>query len=292
MSTPDWEDINRKNWDERAPLVRPPHSPQATCHLHLPFTQHASSPDYKIQQFQSDPTYLSDVVKFDIPLLGDITGLRCVHLQCHIGTDTLSLARRGASSVVGLDFSPASLAEARALASATASSGGDKLTFVEASVYDALSAVPDAGSYDLVFTGIGALCWIPDISRWAAVVAGLLKPGGRLFIREGHPSLWSLDDNEPEGRLVVTGPYFERGGEAKIYEEAGTYVAHGEHVFEHTRSAEFNHGMGEILEALLGEGMEVVGLREHRSVPWDALPGQMEEIGEGEYLTADTGEIW
>src|SRR5450759_2413448 len=85
----------------------------------------------------------------------------------------------------------------------------DDVTFVESDVYDAASAL-GGEQFDLVFTGIGALCWLPSISRWAATVAALLKPGGRLFIREGHPMLWSLADARPDGLLVVDLPYFER----------------------------------------------------------------------------------
>ncbi|KAM3439637.1 hypothetical protein MY4824_002629 [Beauveria thailandica] len=263
MASVDWETLNKNLWDERAPL-------------------HAASPDYNVRDFLTNPSYISSVVAFDAPLLGPLAGLRCAHLQCHIGTDTLSLARRGAASVVGLDFSSASLNEARRLAAATSSSGGDKLDFFEASVYDALRVLPNA-EFDLVFTGIGALCWIPDIREWAAVVAGLLKKGGRLFLREGHPMLWAVDDKVDNGRLVVKYPYFERGGEALLLQDEGsTYVQHEEHVFEHTASAEFNHGLGEILQALLDAGLRVTGLKEHQSVPWEAIPGEMEDIGQGE----------
>ncbi|OAA72410.1 Methyltransferase type 12 [Cordyceps fumosorosea ARSEF 2679] len=262
MENVDWEDLNRKNWDERAPL-------------------HAASPDYNLAAFIADPSYISPVVAFDAPLLGSLAGLRCAHLQCHIGTDTLSLARLGASSVVGLDFSSASLAEARRLS--TSASGGDRLTFVEASVYDALKVLPPA-SFDLVFTGVGALCWIPDIRGWAAVVAGLLAPGGgRLFLREGHPMLWALDDAADREELVVKNPYFERKGRPLLFDEGVTYVEHEPHEFQHTVTAEFSHGLGEIVQALLDAGLRVTGLAEHQSVPWDALPGQMEDIGGGEY---------
>lgn len=221
-------------------------------------------------------------MRFDIPLLGDISGLRCVHLQCHIGTDTLSLARRGAAAVTGLDFSPASLVEARKLVAATHATGGSKVDFVEASVYDALDVLP-AQTFDLVFTGIGALCWIPDIQRWARVVAGLLKPGGgRLFIREGHPLLWAMDDKDKEN-LIVKFPYFERGGEALLFDEGATYVRHEEHEFQQTVTAEFNHGIGEIVQALLDAGLRVTGMHEHTSVPWEAIPGQMEEVEVNEW---------
>ena len=220
----------------------------------------------------SDPAYISEVVQFDRPLLGNITDLDCAHLQCHIGTDTLSLARLGARSVTGLDFSSASLREARILAEATIGTGGEKLAFVEASIYDATQALA-AGTFDLVFTGIGALCWIPNIEKWAAVVSSLLKPGGRLFIREGHPVLWSLDDTN-ERDLVVKHPYFERP-EPTTFRMEGTYVETGDYKFESQDSAEFNHGIGEIIQALINNGLHISAMVEHQSVPWLAIPKQM-----------------
>ena len=257
---PDYRAVNLAQWDERAPA-------------------HAASPDYAVDQFLADPGFLSGVIRFDQPLLGDIRGLRGVHLQCHIGTDTLSLARLGAT-MTGLDFSPAALAQARDLAQRT----GSATQFVEADAYDAVEVL-GAGQFDLVYTGIGALCWLPDIRRWAQVVAGLLKPGGRLFIREGHPMLWALADPRPDGLLVVDLPYFERA-EPSIWDEGGTYVA-TDTVFENNVSAEWNHGLGETVTALLEAGLTLTGLAEHDSVPWNALPGQMEEIGGGEFRLTD-----
>jgi SAM-dependent methyltransferase len=256
----DYAELNRASWDERAPA-------------------HAASRDYAVDQFASDPGHLSEVVRFDLPLLGDIGGRRGVHLQCHIGTDTVSLARLGAD-MTGLDFSPASLAQARRIARLA----GADVRFVEAEVYDAPGALgPEP--FDLVYTGIGALCWLPDIARWARVVAGLLRPGGRLFIREGHPVLWALDDPRPDGLLAVEYPYFERE-EAMVFDEGGTYVE-TDAVFSHNRTHEWNHGLGEIVTALMAAGMDLTGLVEHDSVPWDALPGQMERIGGGEWRLAD-----
>jgi SAM-dependent methyltransferase len=256
----DYAELNRASWDERAPA-------------------HAASPGYAVERFASDPGYLSEVVRFDRPRLGDIAGLRGVHLQCHIGTDTVSLARLGAD-MTGLDFSPASLAQARRIAGLA----GADVRFVEAEVYGAAGALgPDR--FDLVYTGIGALCWLPDIARWARVVAGLLRPGGRLFLREGHPMLWALDDARPDGLLAVEYPYFERG-EPLVVDEGGTYVE-TDVVFTHNRTHEWNHGLGEIVTALMSAGMDLTGLTEHDSVPWEALPGQMERIGGGEWRLAD-----
>jgi SAM-dependent methyltransferase len=237
--------LNRAMWDERAPA-------------------HAASPDYGVERYVADPAHLSDVVTFDRPRLGDLTGLRGAHLQCHIGTDTLSLARLGAS-MTGLDFSTASIEQARALAAET----GTEIDFHVADVYDAVEVL-GTEAYDLVYTGIGVLCWLPDVTRWARVVAGLLKPGGRFFIREGHPVLWAADLDRLDGSLVIDFPYFERT-EPTIWDEPGTYVS-TETEFAHTRSAEWNHGIGEILTAVLDAGLTITGFEEHRSVPWQAMP--------------------
>ena len=156
------------------------------------------------------------MVRFDLPRLGDISGLRGVHLQCHIGTDTVSLGRLGAA-MSGLDFSSASIAVARDLA---ARADAD-IDFHVADVYDAVDVL-GAGAYDLVFTGIGALGWLPDIDRWGQVVADLLRPGGRLFLREGHPVLWSLGDPRPDGgghRVPLLHQV-----EPIVWDEEGTYV--------------------------------------------------------------------
>ena len=255
----DYRTLNRASWDERA-------------------APHAASPDYAVDSFAADPAFLSGVVRFDLPLLGDISGRRGAHLQCHIGTDTISLARLGAD-MTGLDFSPAAIEQARRIAELADAD----VRFVEADIYQAVPVL-GAGSFDLVYTGIGALCWLPDIRRWAAVVAGLLRPGGRLFIREGHPMLWSLDETRP-GVLAVEYPYFERA-EPMIFEDEGTYVR-TDAVFTQNRTHSWNHGLGEMITALLAEGMELTGLVEHDSVPWEALPGQMEQIGGGEWRLAD-----
>ncbi|MBT0769961.1 class I SAM-dependent methyltransferase [Kineosporia sp. J2-2] len=254
-----WIALNRDNWDERA-------------------QPHAESPSYAVDKFLTDPDFLSDVVRFDLPRLGSIEGLKGVHLQCHIGTDTLSLHRLGAR-MTGLDFSGAALEQARDLAART----GADITYVQAELYDAPQVLP-AGEFDLVFTGIGALGWLPDIHRWAQVVAHLLRPGGRLFIREGHPVLWSIDETRHDV-LAIRYPYVERA-EPDIFDEPGTYVA-TDHQFQHTRTASWNHGLGEIVTALLEAGMRLTMLVEHDSVPWNALEGQMDELPGGEYRLSD-----
>ena len=147
----------------------------------------------------------------------------------------------------------------------------------------AAADVLGVGAFDLVYTGIGALCWLPDIRRWAGVVAALLRPGGRLFVREGHPMLWTIDDRDDD--LLVKYPYFEQP-EPLTWTEGGTYVD-TDQVFEQNVSHEWNHGLGEIVTALLHEGLALTGLVEHDSVPWNAFPGRMEQIEGNEWRLAD-----
>lgn len=262
-NTPDYLRHNLAMWDERADA-------------------HAASPDYQVGRLIDDPSHLTDVVRFDLPLLGSVEGLRTVHLQCHIGTDTLSLSRLGAT-VTGLDFSAAALAQARSLAEAA----GEDIDYVEGDAYSAPSLL-GMHKFDLVFTGIGALCWLPSVSQWAQVVVDLLKPGGRLFIREGHPMLWSLDELRDDA-LVVDYAYFETE-EPIDDDEGGTYVETDVR-FDNNLSHTWNHGLGEIVTALLAVGMEITGLVEHDSVPWDALSaGVMVKDEAGEFRLATRPE--
>lgn len=252
---------NLANWESRVPL---------------------HEQGYALDRYRQDPELLSDVVRFDRPLLGDVNGLDTVHLQCHIGTDTLSLHRLGAR-VTGLDFSPAALAVAADLAGDCSA----EIDWVESEVYEAVDVL-GGERFDLVYTGIGALCWLPDIAEWARVVAGLLRPGGRLFIREGHPMLWSLSDPREDGLLVVEFPYFEvEGGTTfvgtKTYVEADGLVSSSE-------SVQFNHGLGELLTAVMEAGLRLDSFTEHTSVPYNPLGEGMVAIDGGEWQLRESPE--
>ena len=253
---------NLAAWDERAPA-------------------HARADGYRVAQFHENPGYLSDVVRFDAPLLGDLTGVRGVHLQCHIGTDTLSLARLGAD-MVGLDFSGDSLAEARALSD----SAGPAVTYVQSDVY-AAREVLGTERFDLVFTGIGALCWLPDVRLWANVVHDLLAPGGVLHIREGHPMLWAIDESM-DGALVVDYPYFETAAPVTD-EHDGSYLP-VDTTFNASRSHSWNHGIAETVMAVMDAGLSLDLLVEHDSCPWEALPGKMIEGDDGEWRLTERRE--
>jgi SAM-dependent methyltransferase len=258
--THDWRAINRANWESRVAV-------------------HVGPGGYNLATFD-DPQHLSRVVRYDLPRLGRLDGLDVVHLQCHLGTDTVSLARLGARSTTGLDFSPSALIEARRLAIRA----GTNVTFLDGDVYEAVDLVGEH-RFDLVYTGIGAICWLPSIRRWADVVAGLLRPGGRLFMREGHPALWSMSDPRPDGLLVVEHPYFETEG--VVFREETSYAGAG--TVNAPESVSFNHGLGEIFTALRDAGLVMTSFEEHREVPWNPLGEAMVESPEfpGEFVLAE-----
>lgn len=237
---------NLRNWESRVPV-------------------HAASRAYDLPGLAADPERLSPVVTYDRPWLGDLSGLDVVHLQCHIGTDSLSLARLG-GRVTGVDFSPSALAVARDLAAAA----GVDARFVESELY-AVPAVLGA-EFDLVYTGVGALNWLPDIRGWARVVAGLLRPGGRLYVRDGHPMMNTLHDGIPDDVLRVTLPYFE--GQVLHWFQETTYTD-GPPVASPAMN-EWNHALGEIVQAVIDAGLTVTALREHQECEWQAFPHLVE----------------
>ncbi len=261
---PDYLTTNRANWDDRALI-------------------HATSPDYEAQSFVDDPAFLSGVVRFDLPRLGDVRGLDGVHLQCHIGTDTISVARLGAR-MTGLDLSGESVVQARRLAAAA----GADVDYVESDVYAAPQAL-GGRTFDLVYVSLGALSWLPSVDRWAGVVDAVLRPGGRLFIRDTHPMLDTLEPDERVGLPVPTWPYFEHP-DPVVWNDDATYVAPAqgnEHTITHTETFTWSHGVGEIVMALLRRGLVLTRLEEHDSVPFCPFPGIMTKDDLGEYRLTD-----
>lgn len=274
----DYRDVNRANWDARADV-------------------HVGPGGYELDRI-SEPDWISGVVRFDRPRLGDLSGLDGVHLQCHLGTDTLSLARLGAR-MTGLDLSPRSIEVARGLAQRA----GIDVDYVVSDVYGAVDAL-GGERFDLVYTGIGALCWLPDIRAWARTVVALLRPGGRLFVRDGHPVLNCLlpvrvgeiqPDSDQQDWLTGVGgltpalemPYWERD-EPVVWRDEVSYA--GEATLASPESHEWNHGLSEIVMAVLDAGLTLELLTEHDSVPWDAVPGMMEADEAGEYRLRDRPE--
>ncbi len=211
---------------------------------------HVPSAFYDVEGFKAGRDPLDRVVSEGV---GDVSGLSLLHLQCHFGLDTLGWARRGAS-VVGLDFSECAVAHATALASEL----GLDARFVCANVYDALDAL-EGERFDVVFTSYGAISWLPDLGRWAEVIAASLKPGGRFFIAEHHPFLWMFDDLTSKRELVFRYPYFD--GEALRFDEKGSYAV-PDADFEAV-SYSWQHTFEEIITSLVGAGLRITSLAEY-----------------------------
>jgi 2-polyprenyl-3-methyl-5-hydroxy-6-metoxy-1,4-benzoquinol methylase len=242
MSLDEFRQVNQVHWNERTHI-------------------HAASRLYDIDSYIADPHKISDVVQFDAADLGNVRGYTLLHLQCHIGTDTLSLARLGAT-VTGIDFSPDAIETARKLSVDC----GTPARFEVAELYDTPHVINDR--FDIVYTGVGALTWLPDIAAWGRVVATMLKPGGMLFVRDFHPMLWTIDDRQDTEALVVTYPYFET--QPVRFENEYTY-SDGDRL-THTVNYEWNHGLGEIVMSLIDNGLQLNLLREHKIAESRNLP--------------------
>jgi len=211
-------DANRALWNARVP-------------------HHLASRMYDMEGFMAGKSSLTDI---ELQLLGDVKGKRILHLQCHFGQDTLSLARMGAE-VTGLDISDAAIAEAGKLASQL----GLKADWVLSNVIDHVPALD--GRFDIVFTSYGTIGWLPDLKPWAANIKRYLKPGGRLVFVEFHPAVWMFDNDFTH----VQYSYFNR--EVIFEEEQGTYADREAPI--KLASYGWNHDLGEVMSALLSEGL-------------------------------------
>ena len=250
MSTDRRIAANRRNWDDRVPI-------------------HLSSQFYDVEGWLRDAPGPRAAER---ELVGEVSGLELTHLQCHFGLDTLQWARAGAV-VTGLDFSPPAIDAARELA--TRSGLAERARFVCADVHDAVDVL-GAASADIVYVSIGALCWLPSVERWAAQVAGILRPGGRLYLHEGHSIAWSMAEDEP--RLQFT--YFEET-EAYYSEDTATYTD-GDKALLHPGNYEWNHSLGETIMALAGHGLRLTWLEEHDWSDWPAFPWLI-DMGDGRW---------
>jgi SAM-dependent methyltransferase len=245
-------DANRRAWDERT-------------QIHVRDT----TGFYTVAQVLAGEDKLGPIEAAEI---GAIEALRGVHLQCHFGLDTICLSRRGAQ-MTGLDFSPEAIRTARDMAAKT----GQRIEFVEANVYDARAALK--GEFDFAFVTWGAINWLPDIHGWARVVASLLKPGGWLYVLEGHPVTLCLE--QIDGRLVPHFPYRSAPDTPVVNDNATTYNGDPT-VLKNQRMYEWMHPLSDIQNGLIEAGMRIEWLHEHDSLAWQLFP-MMRRCADGNY---------
>ncbi len=241
---------NKANWNDRA-------------------TVHAGSAMYRLDEFIEDRSLISRTVTYDRDFMPNVEGLSVAHLQCHIGTDTISFDRLGAAKVIGLDFSDTAVAEGRRFAEAA----GSSTQFVEASVYDAPAAI--GSTVDFVYTSIGAISWLHDIDSWAQAVGGLLEPGGQFYIRDVHPFVWIFE--EIDGKIVPHFNYWHTD-DPLSWDEAETYTDDPDGVgITNTKHHEWNHSLPDIVNALVNAGLRIDRMDEHRGAPWEIFPSAVRE---------------
>lgn len=249
-------ETNRRNWDERVPI----HRADRTGF-------------YAVEKFRRGGDTLMPVEAGEI---GDVAGKRLLHLQCHFGLDTLSLARRGAV-VTGLDFSAPAVVAARELAAEV----GLAARFVHSNVYDARTALPEA--FDVVYSSWGAICWLHDIRAWAAIVAQFLAPGGFFYIADQHPCAIVLE--QEGGRLYWHQSWRSTPDDPVGYDAPTTYTG-DDAVFANVRAYNWNHPLSDILCGLIDHGLRIDFLHEHEIVPWYMFP-KMTALGDGMYRLPD-----
>ena len=235
-------DINLLNWEERAAI----HAQDTTG-------------GYMLGRFRAGEDSLHAIEAAE---LGDISGKRVLHLQCHIGLDTLCLARRGAT-VTGLDFSKTAVDVARRLSEET----GLKAHFVEGTVDQAPDLTP--GPFDLVFTTWGTICWLPDMAIWAKVIASVLAPGGELYFADAHPAFNVLEDCN--GRLMPTFDFQTPADRPLQFVNETTYTGDPT-ILSHHSTREWIHSLSAVLGGLIDAGLTITMFREHDVLPWQGLP--------------------
>jgi SAM-dependent methyltransferase len=234
-------DINRRLWNDKV-------------------NYHVISNFYNVSGFLDGNDSLN---KIEIDLLGNVQGKRILHLQCHFGLDSLSLARRGAEHVTGVDLSDRAIDKARELAERINLSS--RTRFICCNIYDLqeyLSCDQDE-LFDIVFTSYGVIGWLPDIDKWAALISRYLKPDGTFIIAEFHPFLWMLDESFSQ----IVGSYFNR--KAIISENEGTYADRNAPISN--PSVEWDHTLSEIVQALINHGLRINVMQEFDYSPYDCF---------------------
>ncbi|MCX6316361.1 MAG: class I SAM-dependent methyltransferase [Bacteroidetes bacterium] len=227
---------------------------------------HKDSSFYDLEGFKKGNTVLTPI---ELGELGDVNGKSLLHLQCHFGMDTLNWARLGAQ-VTGIDLSDEAINQANTLK--------DELSlpakFVCSNVYD----LPDhlSGTYDIVFTSYGVVGWLPDLDQWASIINHFLKPGGTFYIAEFHPAVWMFDDDFTHIK------YYYDNRELIVTENQGTYTDREADI--KGKEYSWNHSLSEVLNALIGAGLEIQLFNEYMYSPYPCFRNMVEGNQPGQWV--------
>lgn len=229
----DYLEVNKILWDARVDM-----------HLHTRF--------YDREGFLKGQSSLADI---ELSLLGDIRGKSVLHLQCHFGMDSISLARLGAK-VTAVDFSEKAIEEARRLAV----EADQEVNFICSDVYELPKVLTE--KFDIVFTSYGVIGWLPDMGKWAEVISDFLIPGGVLVFVEFHPVVWMFDSDFNK----IEYSYFKK---EPIIEMEGTY-ADKEAPKKH-ESITWNHSLAEVMQSLMDKDIEIISFQEYEYSPYNCF---------------------
>lgn len=222
---------------------------------------HVGAPNaYDVASFRLGRDTLTVLEREEV---GDVTGKRLLHLQCHFGMDTISWARHGARAV-GADFSPQAIALARQLSAET----HVPAEFVCSNLYDLPQHLE--AEFDVVFTSYGVLCWLPDLPGWADVIDHFLAPGGFFYIVEEHPVGGMFSNHY--GELVADESYFNTG---PIQETGDGSYADQAAVLRNKASYTWQHPLADIVNALTTSGLRVDFLHEFPFCMFRRLPSMV-----------------
>jgi 2-polyprenyl-3-methyl-5-hydroxy-6-metoxy-1,4-benzoquinol methylase len=246
-----YKESNRDGWNQR---VEP----------------HLKSDLYDLEGFKKGKTSLNTI---ELELLGDVAGKSILHLQCHFGQDSLSLARMGAN-VVGVDLSDKAIDTARQLNTEL----GLNAEFVCCDVYDSPNHINQ--KFDIVFTTYGTIGWLPDMDKWAGVIAHFLKPCGRLVFVEFHPVVWMFDDDFN----TVAYNYFN--ADTIVETSEGTYADRSAPI--KTETVSWNHNLAEVMTALINKGLRIELFKEYDYSPYNVFR-DTEQVGERQYRLKKMG---
>ncbi len=219
---------------------------------------HFASEFYDVDGFLRGNTSLNSI---ELDLLGDLQGKRVLHLQCHFGQDTISLARLGAKAT-GVDLSDKAIERARELAVRA----GCSATFVCCNLYELPKHLEEP--FDIVYTSYGTIGWLPDLHKWAKIVSIFLKPNGKFVFVEFHPVVWMFDDKFSK----IGYSYFNTG--AIIETESGTYADRDAPITK--QYVMWNHGIGEVLNSLIQSGLAIDAFAEFDYSPYNCFKETVE----------------
>ncbi len=214
---------------------------------------HLKSDFYDLEGFLKGNTSLN---KIELDLLGDLEGKSILHLQCHFGQDSISLARMGAK-VTGVDLSDKAIENAKRIARETKAN----VSFICCDIYDLPMHLDK--QFDIVFTSYGTITWLPDLNKWANLISIFLKPNGRFIFAEFHPVVWMFDDHFEK----IGYNYFNTG--AIIETENGTYADRSAAISQEYIC--WNHSMSEVTNALITAGLEINSLHEYDYSPYNCF---------------------